>query len=245
MDIKLNNLSIGYGIFKRTEVIVDLSFDMQAGEIVILYGPNGVGKTTILRAICGQLPTEKGQILWNDRDLTKDTARRRHLTSGNFESGKMLYRYATLKENISFNTNLLRSIDLDPISFPYEYFNHGELMEKSIDEMSLGQRQKASLTCALRKPAELYFFDEPDNGLDRTSIKEFGGIVSGPPYDQSVVVIATHDSFLVQQLAQKVVFLSADRPYQVLRRKDLPADLAELDNYLCAWLGNETYEKKN
>jgi len=239
MKIEIQNIDISYGILKRKKVIKNLSFDMQSGEIVILYGKNGVGKTTILRAICGELPIEKGKILWNGKDLTNEMSKRRRLSSGNFESGKMLYHYATLRENILFNTNLLRSVDLEPITFSYNYFNYEELLDKTIDEMSLGQRQKSSLICAFRKPAELYFFDEPDNGLDRSSIKEFCKIISNKPYNNSIVVIATHDSFLVKEVGSKIIFLSGDGFYKVVTKDLLPKDITQLDEYLCLWLQNE------
>lgn len=232
--IEIKNLNIAYGIFKKYYIIKDLTVTFKEGDIVILYGKNGVGKTTLLRSICGQLPVTSGQIIWNGADLTNKDKLRRLKSSGNFEAGKMLYKHASLKENILFNTCLLRSNGLAPQDFPENLLSYKELYNKNIGKMSLGQRQKAALICALRKPADLFFFDEPDNGLDRNSLEEFCTVIK-EIHSKAIVVIATHDSVLTHLLGTDIIFMKDDS-YVIKKRNELPSHVEDIDKVLHRWI---------
>jgi len=241
-EIKLDSVTVSYGLFKKIEVLRDLSLTMKAGEVTILYGPNGIGKTSLIRALCGQLQLSGGSIEWHGKDLTNALKERRFKSTGNFEAGKMLYQYATLKENLILNNALLEGIGLTPIEQAENLLGKEKLLNNPIDEMSLGQRQRSSLICALRKPAELYFFDEPDNGLDREALDEFIDTLLSEPYNRAVNVIATHDSFLVSKIGHQVAFMAKDK-FIVKKRDELPTDITELDKMLYNWIKHGVYDE--
>lgn len=233
-EIEINHLDISYGILRKNKIIRDFSIKMNKGEIITLYGKNGVGKTTILRAICGQLPFEKGEILWHGKNLTNSMRIRRLKSSGNFEAGKMLYNHTTLKDNLTFNTYLQKSTGLIPIENDKKYFDYEKLYNKNIGKMSLGQKQKSALICALRKPADLYFFDEPDNGLDRASVEEFSNVIKND-FNNAITVIATHDSFLTYMISTKIIFIS-EHEFIEREKSTLPTSIDKFDKLLLTWI---------
>lgn len=235
MKIEIMDLSVGYGVITRKPTLRHINLHLNPGCILVLYGPNGVGKTTLLRCLCGQLPPIRGSIWWNGIDVTSHDLQRRHRSSGNFEAGRMLYKYATLRENLLYNRHLLQSIGLEQKLPCPKTVGVDDLLDRVVETMSLGQQQRAALYVAMCKPAELYFFDEPDNGLDRSSVERVSNVLQGAAFKDSCIVVSTHDTFLVQALASDIAFLSQDG-LKLVKRENLPSNIADLDTLLCDYL---------
>ena len=104
--VEVRNLSIA---FPERVVIRDLSFTIPSGELAVLIGPSGTGKTTILRAITGQVPLSSGQILINDRDVTRTSPADRDIAM--VFQNLALYPHMTVRGNWEFP---LRAPGLSP-----------------------------------------------------------------------------------------------------------------------------------
>lgn len=236
IDIKM--ITLGYGLIKKKEILKDLSFKLKKSNITILYGPNGIGKTTILRCISGQITPSNGTIIWDGKDVTNNNYERRVNTSGIYESGKMLYQYASLNENRKIFKSLISTQKQKYIQSD-DSLNLSSLINRPIDSLSLGQRQKCAIDLAFSKDAKLFFFDEPDNGLDRKSIDILANFLEKKKIGKTIV-IATHDSLFANKIADSIIFISPKGCEQI-EKKYLPKNINEFDNFLKTKLENRIY----
>lgn len=194
-------LSFGYSAKKR--VLNDISLELGEGHIHGLLGCNGIGKTTLLKLVCGIMRPDEGEVLV---DGVNPMTRR--------------------PENFSELMIIPEEFDLPNISLEryakvascfYPCFDMGQMrgycealnvnpMER-LHSMSMGQRKKAYLAFALACNVKMLLMDEPTNGLDIPSKSVFRRLLAGYVDDNRMVVISTHQVADVESLLDNIVIL--------------------------------------
>jgi heme exporter protein A len=147
----------------------DVSFAVEPGEFLKITGPNGVGKTTLIRVVCGLLPAESGVVEWRGRPVTSsndeyhaDLAYLGHLNS--------LKADLTARENLRFLAGLRQSLgdaDIDAALDRVGILSRGDLAVRSL---SAGQKRRLALARLLLSGAMLWILDEPVTNLDVAGI---------------------------------------------------------------------------
>jgi len=162
--IAADHLTIRFGSFTAVN---DVSFEVGKGELFGFLGPNGSGKTTIIKALCGLLPSEgTGHIL--GMDIRKDAAEIRRRVG--YMSQKFgLYEDLTVAENINFyagiygldtNQAAARTREVQALTGIEPYMN------RRTGQLSGGWKQRLALACAIIHSPEVVFLDEPTAGID-------------------------------------------------------------------------------
>jgi ABC-2 type transport system ATP-binding protein len=173
--LELNGVTKRFG---ATEAVSGVSYAVDRGEMFGLIGPDGAGKTTTIRLLCGLLRADSGSI----RVLGSDPVRQRHAITtkvGYFSQRFSLYGDLTIDENIAFfaeihgvaryrdrRDRLLDMMQLTPF--------RGRLA----DRLSGGMKQKLALACTLVHEPEIILLDEPTTGVDPVSRREFWRLLS-------------------------------------------------------------------
>lgn len=188
--VEVDNLSCKFG---ENLALNRLSFSVQQGEIFGLVGPDGSGKTTCLRVLCGLIEPSQGKATVLDKDVCREPeAVRRNI--GYMAQPAGLYDELTVTENIEFYAalygvppaqvrkrmqRLLRFSGLAP--FSHRHFRN----------LSGGMKQKAGLTCALIHTPRVLFLDEPTNGVDPVSRRDFWKILYELKRENVTIVVAS------------------------------------------------------
>jgi heme exporter protein A len=146
-------------------ILRDVSFGVRPGEFLKITGPNGVGKTTLLRVVCGLLPAESGTVVWRGKELHHaseefhtDMAYLGHLNS--------LKADLTARENLQFLAGLRQALepsDIDAALDRVGILSRGDLPARSL---SAGQKRRLALARLLLSGAVLWILDEPVTNLD-------------------------------------------------------------------------------
>jgi heme exporter protein A len=150
-------------------ILRDVSFGVSTGEFLKITGPNGVGKTTLLRVVCGLLPAESGVVEWRGKQVTSsndeyhaDMAYLGHLNS--------LKADLTSRENLRFLAGLRQSLtdaEIDAALDRVGILSRGDLAARSL---SAGQKRRLALARLLLSGAQLWILDEPVTNLDVAGI---------------------------------------------------------------------------
>ncbi len=184
--IKTTALTKYYGASRG---IIEVDLSVEKGDFYGFIGPNGAGKSTTIRILLGLIsPTSgKAEILGKDikKDKTEILSKVGYLPSemgfyGNMRVKEMLSLSAKLrKQSCEEEAKLLcERLDLDA--------------EKRIGELSLGNRKKVGIICALQHKPELYILDEPTSGLDPLMQREFYTIMQERNADGATVFLSSH-----------------------------------------------------
>lgn len=165
--------------FETVEAVRSLDLSVAEGEMFGLVGPDGAGKTTILRMLCGLLAPSSGRASVLGRDVVKE-AEALKSRIGYFSQRFSLYGDLTVDENIEFFAEIHRVGGFGPrreelLAFTRLTPFRGRLAER----LSGGMKQKLALACALIHTPRILFLDEPTTGVDAVSRRDFWKILSG------------------------------------------------------------------
>lgn len=207
--VSLEDLSKRYG----PHLAVDgVSFDVGQREVMGLLGPNGSGKTTILRILTGYLRPSAGRVSVAGFDVVRDgrAARRR---VGYVPEDAPLYPHMRVNEFLEF-MGRLRGLDggrlRGAIAAASERLSLGDVRETIIGRLSRGYRQRVCLAQAVLHGPDLLVLDEPTNGLDPRQIIEFRELIRGLA-DQCSIVVTSHILAEIARLADRVAILLGGR----------------------------------
>jgi ABC-2 type transport system ATP-binding protein len=163
--VTASDLTIHFGHFTAVNHV---SFEVSKGEIFALLGPNGSGKTTIIKALCGLLVPSDGTGAILGMDIRKDAAEiKRHVGYMSQKFG--LYEDLTVAENIDFYSGvygLRGSQALQRKSDVLELTGIGPYLRRRAGQLSGGWKQRLALACSIIHSPEVVFLDEPTAGID-------------------------------------------------------------------------------
>jgi len=226
--IHIEKLSKSY---EGRTVVDGLDLHVQGGEIYALLGPNGAGKSTTIGCLLGFVDADAGSIRLAGSNLPPARAAVRH--AAYIAENVALYERLTGVENVEFFMRLLgrkpRREEIEAL------LDRAGLPEHAWHRMasgySKGMRQKVGIVMALAKGAQVLVLDEPTSGLDPEASVTFGELVRALAHDGAAVLMATHDLFRAQELADRCGMLVGGRLAGEWKLGDLNAGELER-NYL-------------
>ncbi|MDB0646079.1 ABC transporter ATP-binding protein [Bifidobacterium adolescentis] len=222
--LEVKNLSVSYGAI---EAVKDISFTVNAGEIVSLIGANGAGKTTTLHTITGLVPAKSGSVMYNGVDLLK-THNNKIVTLGmaHIPEGRHVFIRMSVEENLEMGAFSLKDQsdlkkDLDMV---YGLFPRlKERRNQKAGTLSGGEQQMLAMGRALMSHPKTILMDEPSMGLSPKLVKEIFSIIR-KLHEQGITIL------LVEQNA-KMALSIADRAYVLeTGRITMEGDAKELLN---------------
>ncbi len=219
IGISVKNFSIAFG---ETQILRDISFDVEAGEIVTILGPSGCGKSTILRAIASLQDNYEGNIYLNETCLINNS------NACNKDIGYIFQDYAlfphlNVKENIEFALYRLNNIEKQRrVDKLLKQFDLTEHRHKQIHELSGGQQQRVSIARVVAYEPKVILLDEPFANLDtllrnktkiwlKKIIKDLG----------LSAILVTHDQKEALSMSDKIAIIHDKRIEQFGTPKEL------------------------
>jgi ABC-2 type transport system ATP-binding protein len=177
--------------FETVEAVKDLDLAVRPGEMYGLVGPDGAGKTTTIRMLCGLLPPTRGRASVLGYDVVKDAARLKSQI-GYFSQKFSLYGDLSVDENIEFfaEIHLVRDFRARREEL-LEFTRLRPFRTRLAERLSGGMRQKLALACALIHTPRIIFLDEPTTGVDAVSRRDFWKILSGLLRSGITIVMTT------------------------------------------------------
>jgi len=177
--------------FETVEAVHSLDLAVAEGEMFGLVGPDGAGKTTTIRMLCGLLRPTSGRASVLGFDVVRDAARLKSRI-GYFSQRFSLYGDLTIDENIAFfaEIHLVRDFKARREEL-LEFTRLAPFRDRLADRLSGGMRQKLALACALIHTPRIIFLDEPTTGVDAVSRRDFWKILSSLLRSGITIVMTT------------------------------------------------------
>lgn len=180
----------------------DLGFAVEPGELLLLEGKNGSGKTSLLRAIAGMLEFETGEVCWDGVDVRRQR-QVFHAAIAWLAHRTGLKGDLTLTENLAFEAKLRaqKNTDLEAV---LERLGISRLKKLPLRALSAGQQRRVSLARMLLTHAPLWLVDEPFTNLDRQGRALVIELVNEHLADGGLCVMAAHQDVVVQATTHRV-----------------------------------------
>ncbi len=173
--LKVDGIHQYYG---GSHILRGLGFEAKLGEVTVVLGRNGVGKTTLLKSLMGVVPVKTGSIQLDGRDITRDTPFERVRQGvGYVPQGREIFGRLTVEENLRMG--LATKKGGTPI--PAELFDLFPILKQFLQrrggDLSGGQQQQLAIARALASGPKLLILDEPTEGIQPSIIKDIGRVI--------------------------------------------------------------------
>jgi ABC-2 type transport system ATP-binding protein len=159
--------------YKEVQAVRDISFEVKKGELFGLIGPDGAGKTTLMRILMTLLIQDEGKATMGGFDVIKGYKQIREMV-GYMPGRFSLYQDLTVEENLNFFATVFQTTVAENYELIKDIYIQIEPFKKRLaGKLSGGMKQKLALSCALIHKPEILVLDEPTTGVDAVSRKEF------------------------------------------------------------------------
>ncbi len=179
--------------FRKVEAVRGIDLDIARGEIYGLIGPDGAGKTTAIRMLAGVMKPSSGSARISGIDTIRQAERLRHLV-GYMAQRFSLYGDLSVRENLEFYADVfgVRGPEREPqIRRLLRFARLEEFQGRAAGVLSGGMKKKLGLACALIHKPQVLFLDEPTNGVDPISRREFWDILSDLHIEGVTIFVST------------------------------------------------------
>lgn len=205
--LTLDNLTLHYG---HSQILNGISMQARKGEITCVMGTNGVGKTSLMRAISGQHPRSGGQMTLEGETLGRLSAHAlAHKGIGIVPQGREIFPLLTVRENLETGFACLPSSEH---RIPDEVFELFPILRDFLDrrggDLSGGQQQQLAIARALIARPKLLLLDEPTEGIQPNIIKQIGEVIRLLRNRGNMAIILVEQYFdFAFELADQIVVL--------------------------------------
>lgn len=174
--LKVDQLNQFYG---ESHTLWDLNLHVPEGEVTVLMGRNGVGKTTLLQCIMGLLKVRDGAIAYQGQNLVSvDAEKRANLGIGYVPQGRQIFPLLTVEENLLIGLPARRDKVRSIPPFIFELFPVlKQMLNRRGGDLSGGQQQQLAIGRALVLDPKLLILDEPTEGIQPNIVQEIGDII--------------------------------------------------------------------
>lgn len=203
--IEIKNLTKNYGKHRGVE---DVSFSVKEGEIFGFLGPNGAGKSTTIRSMLGLIQYQHGQIYIGGFDAGKEKKEILQQV-GYMPSEAWFYPGMTIREVLKLSADVRKRDCGDEAKKLCDRLQID--VKRKIDELSLGNRKKVSIVCAMQHRPRLFVFDEPTSGLDPLMQNVFFELVKEYVNDGATCMLSTHVLSEVRNHCDRVAIMKEGR----------------------------------
>lgn len=201
--------------FGQTKVLDDISNCFKQGEMNLIIGASGSGKSVLIKCIVGLHEVDFGNIEFNGRDFTKMSfMQRKEIRSeiGMLFQASALFNSLTVEENILFPLQMYTKMSneemLDRVNFCLKRVNLINVNQKYPAELSGGMQKRVGIARAIALNPKYLFCDEPNSGLDpRTGIVIDNLIMELTKEFQMTTIVVTHDMNSVMETGENIIFL--------------------------------------
>ena len=225
--LKVEGINQYYG---GSHILRNVGFEAKAGEVTVILGRNGVGKTTLLKSLMGVIPIKTGSISLDGVALDKDTSYERVRKGiGYVPQGREIFGRLTVEENLRMG--LAYKPGSTPI--PPELFELFPVLKQMIGrrggDLSGGQQQQLAIARALAAGPKLVILDEPTEGIQPSIIKDIGRVIrmladQGMNGRRMAIVLVEQYYDFAAELADQYLVMERGEIVQRGRGKDMEAE---------------------
>lgn len=232
--LKVEQINVAYGAI---HALHDVSFHVNAGEIVSLIGANGAGKTSILNALSGLVPLTSGSISFLDHEVQKVPAHQL-VAQGlvHVPEGRRVFARMSVMENLEMGAYLQKGKDevRDDMEKVFQHFPRlKERRRQLAGTLSGGEQQMLAIGRALMSKPKLMMMDEPSMGLSPILVQEIFAIINEINAEGTTVLLVEQNAQMALSTANRAYVLETGR----IVKEGLAHDLLQDDDVRRAYLG--------
>ncbi len=245
MEVK--DLCKTYVINKRqNNVLRNVNFSVQEGEMVAIMGPSGSGKSTLLYSISGMDGATSGEVLFDGRDVTglssNELAKLRLDEMGFIFQQMYMMKNLTILDNIvlpamqSKNSNETRQEKIKRAEALMHKLGISEVADNDINEVSGGQLQRACICRSMINKPKILFADEPTGSLNRTASNEVMGELVKLNQEGTTIMMVTHDAKVAARCSRVLYIVDGNIKGEYDNSKRIEKSEKEVERALNNWL---------
>ena len=208
--ISIKNLAKTFG---TTEVLKDISIDIEKGDVVTIIGSSGSGKSTLLRCINLLERPTSGQIIYNNQSLLDDKININIVRSKLqmvFQNFNLFNNYNVLNNCVIGQTKILKRKKDEAVQIATENLIKVGLEDRinfRVQDISGGQKQRVAIARALSMNPDVILFDEPTSALDPEMVNEVLNVMKELAKEGVTMIVVTHEMNFARNVSNKVIFM--------------------------------------
>jgi urea transport system ATP-binding protein len=221
--LKVDALNQYYG---GSHILRNLGFEAKLGEVTVVLGRNGVGKTTLLKSLMGVVPVKTGTVTLDGKDITKATSYDRVRAGiGYVPQGREIFGRLTVEENLRMGL----ASRPGGTAIPAELFELFPVLKQMINrrggDLSGGQQQQLAIARALAAGPKLLLLDEPTEGIQPSIIKDIGRVIRMLADRKTMAIVLVEQYYdFAAELADQYLVMERGEVVQRGLGKDMEAE---------------------
>lgn len=200
MTINIKNLQKR---FDKQKVLKGVDVTVEAGKIYAVLGPNGSGKTTMIKSILGMVIKDQGKILINDKSIEKNAQYRAEIDylpqianfPNNLKVKELIKMMKDIRGKNPDETQLIQTFGIEPF------------LNKKLNHLSGGTKQKVNIVLAFMFDSPIVILDEPTSGLDPVAMIYLKELILRAKQNNKLILITSHIISFVEEMADEIIFL--------------------------------------
>lgn len=208
--LQAKNLTKIYG---KNIIFQDISLDVNRGETIVIIGPSGTGKSTLLRCMNLLTPVESGQIFLQGEEITAPGVNEDHVRQqiGMVFQNFLLFNHLTALDNVLVGLTKVKKLPKaqarEKALHELERVGLSDRIDHYPGQLSGGQQQRVGIARALAMDPKVMLFDEPTSALDPELIGEVLGVMESLSREHMTMLVVTHEMGFAREVANRIIFM--------------------------------------